>query len=148
VDPEADGLPEAEFLERYGEPDFERDPFRPLGPRGENWGQFMLRVGTTLDRIIRAYAGKTVVLVCHGGVVDGAFPFFFGLNTFALPPVGLYTHNTAITHWRLGERGGQPRWRLMRYNDDLHLYDGVIWRELKEVAEGDVSRAMPGPDEE
>jgi probable phosphoglycerate mutase len=148
VGPEADGLPEAEFLERYGQPDFDRDPFRPLAPGGENWGQFMLRVGTALDRIIRAYAGKTVVIVCHGGVIDGTFPFFFGLNTFALLPVGFYTHNTAITHWRLGERNGQPRWRLMRYNDDLHLYDGVVWRELQEVAEGDASRAVPVPSEE
>ena len=108
----------------------------------------MLRVGTTLDRIIRTYAGKTVVIVCHGGVIDGTFPFFFHLSTFAQPGVAHYTHNTAITHWRLGERNGHPRWRLMKYNDDLHLYDGVVWRELKEVAEGDTSPAVPVPEEE
>ena len=36
----------------------------------------------------------------------------------------------------------------MKYNDDLHLYDGVIWRELKEAAEGDMSPAEPLPSEE
>ncbi len=147
VGPEADGLSEEEFIERYGKPDFDGDPFRPLGPGSENWGQFMLRVGTALDRIIRTYAGKTVVIVCHGGVIDGTFPFFFGLNTFSQTQVAHYTYNTSITHWRLGERNGQPRWRLMKYNDDLHLYDSVAWRELKEVAEGDDSPAVPIPDE-
>jgi probable phosphoglycerate mutase len=70
---EVDGLPEEEFFARYGRPDFEQDPFRPLAPGGENWAQFILRICTTLDRIVREYAGKTIVLVCHGGVIDTTF---------------------------------------------------------------------------
>src|SRR3954454_11419139 len=91
---EADGLPEEEFRERYGRPDLEHNPFRPLSPGGENWGQFVLRVGTVIDRIIRTYAGQTVVLVCHGGVIDCTFLYFFGLPTLALPPFGFTPHNT------------------------------------------------------
>jgi hypothetical protein len=43
---------------------------------------------------------------------------------------------------------------LEDYEDHLsreeiqHLYDGVVWRELKEVAEGDTSPAVPLPEEE
>ena len=144
---EADGLPEEEFRARYGRPDFENNPFRPLSPGGENWGQFVLRVGTVIDRIIRAYAGQTAVLVCHGGVIDATFLYFCGMPTLALPPFGFYTHNTAITHWRLAERYGRPRWRLVRYNDDLHLHDTVRWASATDV-EGDESPAVPVPTEE
>ena len=45
--------------ERYGVPDFARDPYRPLAPGGESWAQFLLRVGTTLNRIADAHDGKT-----------------------------------------------------------------------------------------
>jgi probable phosphoglycerate mutase len=144
---EADGLPEEEFRARYGRPNFEQDPFKPISPGGENWGQFTLRVGTLLDRIIRTYAGKTVVLVCHGGVIDASFLYFFDMPTLRLPAVGFYTHNTSITHWRLDERYGQPRWRLVRYNDDVHLHDTVRWAAAGDV-EGDESPAVPVPTEE
>ena len=144
---EADGLPEEEFRERYGRPDFEHYPFRPLSPGGENWGQFVLRVGTAIDRIIRAHERQTVVLVCHGGVIDGTFLYFFGMPTLALPPFGFTPHNTAITHWRLGERYGRPRWRLVRYNDDVHLHDTVRWAAATDL-EGDESPAVPVPTEE
>src|SRR5262249_34563860 len=108
----------------------------PLSPGGESWGQFILRVGTALDRIAREHEDKTVVIVTHGGFIDGAFLALFGLGTLAQPPFELYTHNTAITQWeRHTHEDGATRWRLVRYNDDLHVRDIIVderhrWRQL------------------
>ena len=106
---EADGMSERDYFIKYGRPDFERDPFRVVAPGGENWGSFNLRIATALDRIIRAQVGKTVVLVCHGGVIEAAFPYFLQMQTLAMLPVLLPTHNTSITHWHLDARAmGSP----------------------------------------
>lgn len=152
---EADGLSLKEAWARFGVPNFRRDPLRPLAPGGENWGQFMLRVGSALDRITRQYAGKTVVIVCHGGVIDGSFMYFFGINTLALPPVEFHTHNTSITHWSQHTHDdGQSRWRLMSYNDATHLRDvgvgeGIRWESIApEPSTGADRTAVPLPTEE
>ena len=106
---EADGMRLDAFAANYGVPDYELAPYRPLAPGGESWAQFMLRVGTTLDRIATTYDGKTVAIVCHGGVIDGSMICLFGLNTHALPAADLHTHNTSITHWERRTRPGNPR---------------------------------------
>lgn len=110
-----------EYVEKHGRLDPVREPFRGMSPTGENWGQFMLRVATTLHRIAHEHDGKTVVLVCHGGVVDGSLIGLMGLGTFYRPNFILDTRNTSITHWQHFERDGVPRWQLLKYNDALHL---------------------------
>ncbi len=118
------GLPIAVFQEQYPEVDYEETPFRALAPGAENWGQFMLRVGTTINRITTEYEGKTIVLVCHGGVIDGSFLYFFRMSTLSVPPAHMDTLNTSITHWRrISPEHKKPYWRLMKYNDVMHLYD-------------------------
>jgi 2,3-bisphosphoglycerate-dependent phosphoglycerate mutase len=121
---EADGLSHDEAWSRFGQPGFENDPFRPIAPGGENWGQFMLRVSGGLYRITRDHAGQAIVVVCHGGVIDGAFAYFLNINTRS-PRARLefYPHNTSITHWELYAFREQARWRLERYNDICHLRD-------------------------
>jgi probable phosphoglycerate mutase len=133
---EAEGMHVKEAEERFGRVDFEKNPFQQVAPGGENWGEFMLRVGTALDRITREYEGKTIVVVCHGGVIDGSFLYFFNMGTLQMPTVRFYTHNTSITHWqksRFYER--PPHWRLIKYNDDMHLRDlgssiRIPWEEV------------------
>lgn len=115
-----------EYVEQHGRPDPIREPFRRLTPTAENWGQFMLRVATTLHRIAHEHEGKTVVLVCHGGVVDGSLIGLMGLGTFYRPGFVLEVENTAITHWQHYEQDGVPRWQLVKYNDDLHLHYNII----------------------
>ncbi|HEX8228127.1 MAG TPA: histidine phosphatase family protein [Chloroflexia bacterium] len=110
-----------EYVEQRGRPDHIREPFHRMTPTAENWGQFMLRVATTLHRIAHEHEGKTVVLVCHGGVVDGSLIGLLGLGTFYRPAFTLDTDNTAITHWQHFEQDGVPRWQLVKYNDALHL---------------------------
>jgi probable phosphoglycerate mutase len=140
-----------EVVKEHGLPDFRRDPFRAFAPGGENWPQFILRVATTLDRIAREHAGKTVVIVTHGGMIDGSFLAFFNIGAVTQPPnVELYTHNTSISQWqRYVTDSGYPRWRLARYNDDLHVRDLVVderyrWRKLYEGAD---TPAVPLPTE-
>jgi probable phosphoglycerate mutase len=121
---EAEGMSLDEFRQTFGEPDFATEPYRPISPGGENWGQFMLRMGTALDRIVREHAGKTIVLVCHGGIIDGSLLYFFGMGAWTPPAARCYTRNTSITHWRQFITFKQEkRWELVKYNDAFHLYD-------------------------
>lgn len=121
---EAEGMPVEQFRQRFGEPDYEKDPFRPIAPGGESWGQFMLRVGSALDRIVREHEGKTIVLVCHGGVIDGSFLYFFKMSAWTLPPARFYTRNTSITQWlQISSQQNELHWHLVKYNDAFHLQD-------------------------
>jgi len=147
---EADGMTLSTFRETFGEPDYEVDPYHPMAPGGENWGQFMLRAGTALDRIIRHYVGKTIVLVCHGGIIDGSFLYFFKVSAWTLPSARFYTRNTSITHWQqiLTEKGVQ-RWHLITYNDAFHLHDigafaSIPWGRISPHPHSDQDRpAVP-----
>lgn len=127
---EADGLPWAEVKDTL--PDFRREPFRAFAPGGETWAQFVLRVGAALDRIAKEYEGKTVVVVCHGGVIDASLVLFFSLPTLTPPWARVDTRNTSITHWRREQheenwgtvtKMRDSFWRLMCYGDDLHTRD-------------------------
>ena len=121
---EAEGMRVDEFKEKYGSTTLEDEPFRPMSPGGENWGQFVLRAATVLDHIIREYDKKSIVVVCHGGIIDSSFLYFFGMGTLTVPEVRFNTYNTSITYWRKSSFGkGPARWRLIRYNDDLHVRD-------------------------
>ncbi len=121
----SDGMREDEYYATYGPVDFRETPFRQVAPGGENWGQFVLRACTAFDRILREHEGKTILLVCHGGIIGASFLYFMGWDTVHYPQAGFDTHNTSITHWQRFPhmRIGGYRWRLLRYNDDMHLRD-------------------------
>ena len=123
VGPEADGLSVEEYTRRFGWVDIRADPFAPVDPGGESWVMFTQRVCTALERITREHAGKTVVVVCHGGIVDVSFLHFFRMPTNAMPPVALHTANCSLTHWRRLWNHGAMRWHLVRYNDTTPAAD-------------------------
>jgi 2,3-bisphosphoglycerate-dependent phosphoglycerate mutase len=142
------------FRETFGVPDYERRPFRPIAPKGESWGQFMLRIATALEKIVHEYEGKTIVLVCHGGVIDGSFTYFFGMNAGTPPPTRFSTRNTSITHWKKREdRNTGEHWQLVKYNDMFHLQDiglptSIPWGQLLAQPASDADRpSMPIPTE-
>lgn len=136
---EADGLNLDEIRERFGQPDQRGQPFRRVAPGAELWSELMLRVAGALHRLTEAYAGKTILLVTHGGVIDGSFVTFFGLPSLAAPPFLFATHNTSLTHWMLHRSfDGVHRWRLERYNDVVHLRDlgtpdAIPWDDVAAV---------------
>lgn len=154
---EADGLRVSEYLKRYGPfRDFREEPYYPLAPGGESWGGFVTRVGDALHRIAREHDGKTVVVVCHGGVVDASLLIGLGMATIT-PAVGqFHTYNTSITEWERGllVRASQTqRWRLIRYNDDLHTRDigateRIQWTRVASThPEGEPAAPLPTEDD-
>lgn len=126
---EADGLSWEDAIARYGHFDFSLDPGTPWAPGGESWVEFVERVGARLERFAAEHAGETVVVACHGGVVDASLVYLLGMDRRRFPEVTLYTINTSLTEWQwlpASEGTGwafeqRPRWRLVRYNDASHL---------------------------
>ncbi len=146
----AEGMPLEEYRAKYGEVNFRETPFRQVAPAGENWGQFVLRVSSAFDRIAREHEGKTIVIVCHGGVVAISFLYFLGMSSIQYPIAGFDTDNTSITHWAKRSFNGRPaRWRLKCYNDDMHLRDirsttRIPWEAISAMpAEGAEQPAVP-----
>lgn len=117
--PECDGLSFKDFVDRY--PDATAgwdagDPFATTFPGGETVASFQFRVGTAIRRTVDLYAGKTVVVACHGGVIDSVMRLV--LKAPAMGLFQIHTRNTSITELVLL----QPNlWRLDRYNDAAHL---------------------------
>ena len=113
--PDCDGLPYVEFIERFGTPKWD-DLHAVVFPGGETVGQFQDRVMETLRRTVRNNEGGTVVVACHGGVIDTVLR-----HTLQMHPVGkfeLSTTNTSITEL-MHVQGS--KWKLLRYNDAAHL---------------------------
>lgn len=128
---EADGLSLTAYLERYGPVrDFREDPFHPLSPGGESWGEFFSRAGSFIYRVVREHPEKSVVVVCHGGIVDASLLIGLGVGSTAPAPGQFQTRNTSITHWERERISGLETWRLNRYNDDLHARDIGATRQL------------------
>ncbi len=134
----SEGMSDEAYRDAYGSVNFAETPFRQVAPGGESWGQFVLRVCRALDNILREYEGKTIVLVCHGGVVGVSFLYFLGFDTLHYPQAGFDTQNTSITHWKrfpYQRSSNGYRWRLLKYNDDMHLRDlhspvRIPWKAL------------------
>jgi 2,3-bisphosphoglycerate-dependent phosphoglycerate mutase len=134
--PQDETLNVDEYIEQFKNVPHDQKPFFQVIPGAESWVQFMLRACTSLNRITQQYEGKTIVIVCHGGIVDASFHFFMRLSTLHLPPLYFDTHNTSITHWHRASEGDYPpNWTLETYNDIMHLRDlrsntRIPWREI------------------
>jgi 2,3-bisphosphoglycerate-dependent phosphoglycerate mutase len=142
---ERDAGDPAELARRWpsgGGPDWVVDPRAAPVPGAESPSAFTRRVSRALARITAGHAGKTVVVVCHGGVIGAATLSFAGLDTAAACYALMYplpehrpllgrpwllgfraVEYTSITHWRRAAGGGLPVWELKRFNDALHLRD-------------------------
>lgn len=114
--PECDGLTYDEFIRRHGRPDWSGDPNAEFFPGGETIAAFHARVGASFDALAVRYPGKTVLVACHGGVVDAVLR-----RTLGTPPTGKFeirTKNCSLTEF-VEIRGGH--WAMLRYNDFAHL---------------------------
>jgi probable phosphoglycerate mutase len=86
-------------------------------PGGETIAQFHTRVNSALDALVRRYAGKTVLVACHGGVVDAVLRR--SLHTPQTGGFEVRTRNCSMTELHEVRSG---HWALLRYNDHAHLY--------------------------
>ena len=114
----------AAYVDTFGSPDWGGDPHHEVFPGGgETIAQFHLRVGSTLSRTLATHAGRTIVVSCHGGVVDAVFRQL--LRTSPTGGFDLWTSNTSLTEFapapRLTPSTADSKWRLVRYNDAAHL---------------------------
>ncbi len=113
---ECDGMTWDEFARLYPPVDFTVRPDRPISPGGESWSGLLRRVDTTLRALADRHEGETVIVSCHGGVINASLVSFLGLAHDGTR-LDLRTRNTSITEWER-EHG---EWRLLRYNDSAHL---------------------------
>ena len=76
----------------------EAEPDRPFAPGGDSWNGFHGRVAATLDRLAREYEGRTVVAVCHAGVIMASMRLLLGI-LHADISAQLRPTNTGLTEW-------------------------------------------------
>ncbi|MBM3682929.1 MAG: histidine phosphatase family protein [Actinobacteria bacterium] len=118
---DADGLGWSEVVERYGDPQWDRLPHTRMAPGAESLAEFFCRVGAVLHDLTEAYLGRTVLVSCHGGVIDMALRGVLGLPYRSNHD--LWTLNCSFTELAARHADGElpDRWRLVRYNDAAHL---------------------------
>lgn len=114
---EADGLTWEEYEARYATVSFPGvGDDVPFSPGGESWSQFVGRAGGALFDLARRHAGRLVVVVAHGGIVDASLIRFLGLAAHGAG-IRFHAENASITEWL--HTGAC--WQLRRYNDAAHL---------------------------
>ncbi|MDQ2715702.1 MAG: histidine phosphatase family protein [Chloroflexota bacterium] len=93
---ECEGLTDEEIGERWGLFHIDKEPFRRVAPSGDSWTEFVMRGCRALDRISREYTGKTIVIVCHGRMIEASFTYCFQLDIWSQRPI--MVENASITH--------------------------------------------------
>jgi probable phosphoglycerate mutase len=118
--PELDGMSFVDYVNRFGSPDWFGDPHVEVFPGGETVAEFHARVAAATSGLLERHAGATIVIVCHGGVIDAVFHHLLGLSV--TDRVEVQASNTSITEFvqsTIPSRAEQ--WRLVRFNDSAHL---------------------------
>jgi probable phosphoglycerate mutase len=97
-------------------------PFSPVVMQeelGETYMHFRTRVGLFIEQLVAAHREQTVLVVCHGGVVEASFDHIFNIGPWRRCEV--WDHNTAISHFEYVEHPGREVWRLHAHNRTEHL---------------------------
>lgn len=115
---EADGLTWTEYAARYGSFDMEAEPDRVFAPAGDSWNSFHERVARVLDRIADEHEDRTVVAVCHAGVIAASIRVLLGMPHPG-PGARVRPTNTGVTVWE--HDPGVDQWSLHTFNDASHL---------------------------
>ena len=115
-------LTEDEFITLWRDVPAEERPFFRWVNGCENWMEFIIRTTSALHRIIHEHEGKRILVMCHGGIIEASFVYFFEMSMTNLRRATVDAHHTSITHWHKAQIEGFPAiWLLERYNDTTHL---------------------------
>lgn len=114
--PDCDGMTMDDFVDRFGTGAWEDDPFGVTFPGGETLAAFQFRVGQAVRRFVDERAGQTILVCCHGGVIDAVLRQ--ALKTSPTGGFTINTLNTSITELALVRPN---MWSLRRYGDVAHL---------------------------
>jgi 2,3-bisphosphoglycerate-dependent phosphoglycerate mutase len=85
----------------------------------ESWMHFRTRVGSFIEGLVATHRGQTVLVVCHGGVIEAAFQHIFNVGPWQRCEI--WSSNTAVTHFQLVEHPDRETWRLHSHNRTDHL---------------------------
>ncbi|MGH2541190.1 MAG: histidine phosphatase family protein [Ardenticatenaceae bacterium] len=99
-------------------------PFAPITldvERGETLMHFRTRIGSFIEDMVERHPGGIVIVVCHGGVVEGAFDHIFNVGPWRRAEV--WMHNTAVSHFEYVAHPGRESWRLHFHNRVDHLLE-------------------------
>jgi broad specificity phosphatase PhoE len=93
---------------------------------GESSMHFRVRVASFIEEMLEQRRGKTIIAVCHGGVMDAIFDYCFGIGPWRRCEV--ITNNTGITHFEYVAIPGRETWRLWEHNsiDHLRMQAGML----------------------
>ncbi|MCA9951539.1 MAG: histidine phosphatase family protein [Anaerolineales bacterium] len=97
-------------------------PFSSITPDyegGESLMHFRIRVGNFIEELIDKHRAETIVVVCHGGVIEVTFDHIN--NTGPWRRCEVWTHNTGITRIELVEHPTRETWRLHYHSRIEHL---------------------------
>jgi probable phosphoglycerate mutase len=114
--PDCDGMTMDSFVEQFGSSAWDEDPFGVTLPGGETLAAFHYRVGSAVRRVLDERAGQTVLIACHGGVIDAVLR-----QALKTVPTGVFTINTLNTSVTELVLQRPNRWSLRRYGDTAHL---------------------------
>ncbi len=119
---EAEGLSVAQYSEKYGKAPW-TDWENPLSPGGESGADFTARVTSALDRVVSEAWGRTIWVVCHGGVIMATavrrWPGASETGPVTLSTIPLTSPmNTSVSEWIVDR---DDNWKMARYNDHTHL---------------------------
>jgi len=92
------------------------DPYAPVAADGESWLMFERRCRRTLRALAREFAGRTAVVVTHGGVIKSSLSLFGAMTGAGSADADV--SYTAVTTW---VRDPDRRWRLDAHDDHAHL---------------------------
>jgi len=112
---DGEGLDFEEYDARYGVFNEGDDRERVRAPGSESVAMFVQRIERALLELVDEHPGETVVIVCHGGVINCALEVLTGVPFGSLVR---YVENTSITELLRDE---DDHWWLVRLNDAAHL---------------------------
>ncbi len=86
---------------------------------GESMMHFRTRVGMFLHEIMEKHIDQTVMVVCHGFVIDQFYDTVYNVGPYR--NCEMWTSNTGLSHLELINHPGRERWRLHCHNRIEHL---------------------------
>lgn len=96
-------------------------PITPTRPDGESLMHFRVRVGQFVEEMIEKHRTQTVMVVCHGGVIELAFDHMFNIGPFRRCEV--WSKNTGVAYFEYVEHPLRETWRLHFHGRVQHLHD-------------------------
>lgn len=113
---ECEGMTHDEYEQRYGKRPW-ADWEEALSPGGESNEEFLARVRRVIPALAQEHDGRTLWVVCHGGIIMSTAALLMGTQHRGAVPIWGNPANTAVSEWVHWE--GQ--WLCTRYNDAAHL---------------------------